>query len=187
MTKTLLYATPMMALLALLLTACAPATKLAVVSTTAPVSTSKVTPTLLASREAQVQSIEIQVLGIDPAHVNAVVRGNLTESCATLGESQVHYAANTFQITIYAASPTDRGCVQMSSPFQAAIPLDTHEMPSGTYTVVANGVSGVFTWPAEVATPTGSPTATAIATAAPISRACTDAAAFVADVTVPDN
>src|SRR5512135_1699302 len=65
-------------------------------------------------REVQVQSVEIQILDNDPLHVNAVVRGNLTESCAALSESRIQYAGNTFQITIYAVSPTDRGCAQVT-------------------------------------------------------------------------
>ena len=101
------------------------------------------------------QSVEIQVMKSDPLQVNAVVRGSLTESCATLGPSQVQYTSNTFRITVYAVSPTDRGCAQVTVPFETTIALDIRGLPAGTYTVTANGVSAVFTLQ------TSGPTATA--------------------------
>jgi len=61
-----------------------------------------------ASREAQVQIVEIQIMQENPLQVNAVVRGNLTESCATLDDSRVQYDSNTFRIAVYEVSPTDR-------------------------------------------------------------------------------
>lgn len=67
--------------------------------------------------------------------------------------------------------------------FETTIPLDTKELEAGNYTVTANGVSAVFTLPMDNPTPTPQPTA--IAT--PTSSACIDSAAFVADVTIPDN
>lgn len=152
-----------------------------------------------ASREAQVQSVEIQIMQANPLQVNAVVRGNLTESCATLGDSQVQYASNTFWIAVYAVSPTDRGCAQINTPFETTIALGTNNLPTGTYTVIANGVSEVFVLPIETAVPnttiptnavpTVFPTAmpTAFPTAAPNSAGCVDSAKFVSDVTIPDN
>ena len=141
-----------------------------------------------ASREAQVQSVEIQVLQASPPQVNAIVRGNLTESCATLGDSQVQYASNTFRITVYAVSPTDRGCVQVTTPFDTLIPLSTNGLPAGTYNVIVNGVSAVFTLPVETPIPsTATATPTALPSAVPTSSGCIDMAKFVADVTIPDN
>jgi len=63
------------------------------------------------SREAQVQNVEVQTSLSNRPQVSAIVRGNLTEPCATLGESQLQYASNTFQITVYVNSPADIGCV----------------------------------------------------------------------------
>src|SRR5215813_1226402 len=75
--------------------ACSPAASATLPPTVVP-STTPV-PTL-ASRQAQVQSVDVQLSQSNPPQVSAVVRGNLTESCAKLGESQVQYAAKTFQI-----------------------------------------------------------------------------------------
>lgn len=135
------------------------------------------------SREAQVQSVEIQTLQTDPTQINAVVHGNLTESCATLGESQVQCSLNTIRIAVYAVNRPDIGCVQTTTPFETTIPLNTKDLPDGTYTVIANGVSAVFTLP--TLDPTPSPAPTAIT--APTSSACVDSAMFISDVTIPDN
>ena len=137
-------------LIALVLTACAPAINPTLVPTLTP----EVIQTQTVGREAQVHSVEIQMTNTAPAQVSAVVCGHLTESCAVLGESQVEYASNTFRITVYALSPADRGCVQTTTPFETSIALDTSELPAGTYTVIANGVSAVFTLPDNSATPT---------------------------------
>jgi len=145
--------------------------------------TSQTVPTQITSREAQVQSVEIQTLPTDPLQINAVVHGNLTEACATLGESQVQYSSNTIGITVYAISRSDIGCLQVTTPFETTIPLNTSDLPNGTYTVIANGVSAVFSLPA--INPTASPEPTAIT--APTSSACVDSARFMSDVTIPDN
>src|SRR5512143_2432663 len=96
------------------------------------------------TREAQVQSVDIEVMNTNPPQVNAVVRGNLSESCATLAPSQVSYASNVFEVKVYAVSPTDRGCIQITTPFETTVALDTTDLPAGNYTVIANGVSAVF-------------------------------------------
>ncbi len=188
MQKNLWRILSLVGLVSLAINACIPVTRVVVYPTP------EATQAQTARREAQVQSVEIQVLSAAPAQINAVVRGNLTESCAVLGESQVTYASNTFQITLVAISPTDQGCVQIITPYETTVALNTSGLPAGTYTVNANGVSAVFTWPAaaatpNAATPTAPPTAipTALPTATLASQACIDSAAFVADVTIPDN
>ncbi len=140
-------------------------------------------------REAQVQSVDIQVMDTDPPQVNAVVRGNLSESCATLAPSQVSYASNVFEIKLYAVSPTDRGCAQVTTPFETTIALETTDLPAGNYTVTANGVSAVFALQTGTPVPTAAPTLapTVAPTTAPTSQGCIDRAAFVSDVTIPDN
>jgi hypothetical protein len=133
-----------------------------------------------ASREAQVQSVQLQVSSGEHPQVNAVVRGNLSESCAVLGQSEVQAAGNTFQIKVLAVSLADRGCAPAVTPFETTIPLNTAGLPAGTYTVIANGASAVFTVPPAVPTPTVVPPV------APAPQACTDRAAFIADVSIPD-
>jgi len=164
-------------------TSCASPVNMTVAPTAHTDPTPQATQLQLASREAQVQSIEIQTLQTAPLRINAVVHGNLTESCATLSESHVRYASNTFQITVYVVSPADIGCVQATTPFDATIPLDTKDLPAGNYTVIANGVSAVFSLP--MINPTPSPVPTIITV--PTSADCVDSARFMSDVTIPDN
>jgi hypothetical protein len=177
----LLQTIPLVILVMLSLVACVPAINPTIVSATVPASTPQGIQTQTASREAQVQSVEIQVMNNVPVQVNAVVRGNLTESCATLGESQVQYASNTFQITVYAISPTNIGCAQITTRFETTISLNTSGLTAGTYTVIANGVNTVFTLPVE------NPTPSLLPTVASTDVACTDSAKFLSDVTIPDN
>lgn len=129
------------------------------------------------------------MMNTDPTQVQANVRGVLTEACAKLGESQVQYTSNTFQITVYAVSRTDIGCAQVTTPFEITIPLDTKDLPAGSYTVIANGVSGGFNLPVESAIPSPRPTTSSnpAPTAIPGNMLCTDSARFVADVTIPDH
>ena len=167
-------------LLVFMLTACTPAAPVAVSPTVIPSVTTILQPV---SREAQVQSVEVHISQSHPLQVSAVVHGNLTESCASLEESQVQYVSNTFQITVYAKSSSDIGCAPVTTPFDTTIPLDTKDLPAGDYTVVANGVSALFTLQEEI--PTATPIPTVVM--APTSSVCSDSAAFIKDVTIPDN
>jgi len=129
-----------------ILTACAPVVPISNMAGGTPVNSTSA-PATQVSREVQVQSVEIRISNTTPVQVNAVITGNLTESCATLGESQMEYASSTFQITVYAKGPGDIGCAQVTTPFATTIPLNTKDLPAGSYTVIANGVSVVFTLP----------------------------------------
>ncbi len=140
--------TTLIGLLILILTACAPVASAVGFPTLAPASTPQPIPTQVSAREAHVQSVEIQIIQAGPVLVNAIVRGNLNESCATFGDTHVSYASNTFRIQIMMVSPTDRGCLQVTTPFEQSIALDTSDLTPGAYTVIANGVSTVFTLPA---------------------------------------
>ena len=178
--RELLKITLLIFVMALALIGCAPAAP----AISSPTAIPSLTPEIhTATSEAQVQRVEIQISNANPPQVNAVVSGNLTESCAVLGESQVQYASSVYQIAVYVVSPTDIGCAPVTTPFESTIPLNINGLPAGTYNVIANGVNAVFTLPVE--NPTPSPVPTAIV--APVNQNCTDSAAFVSDVTVPDN
>jgi hypothetical protein len=101
-------------------------------------------------REAQVQSVAVQYSMAEPVQAWAIVRGNLNESCATLAEPQVSYSSNTFQIKVLTSSPSDGDCIQVTTSFEQAIPLDITNLAQGNYTVIANGVTTAFTIPAVI-------------------------------------
>lgn len=172
-------------LMLLVLAACSPSTP------AIPAPASNPTATLgsqTAIREAQVQSVEIHATHTGSPQITAIVRGSFTEACASLGESQLNYASNTFKVAVYSKSRADIGCAQVITPFETVVPLDVKDLPAGNYTVTANGVSAVFTLPLENPTSTPQPAASQpAANPAPTGSACVDSAAFVADVTIPDN
>ena len=147
--KKVLQFTSLFVLYILVLTACIPVSSVIGIPTVAPASTPQESQSQTAVRDAQVQSVEVQFMQTDPVQVNAIVRGNLTESCATFGDTQMSYASNTFQIKLLTVSPTDRGCAQITTPYAQTISLNTTDLLPGTYTVIANGVSAVFTLPAD--------------------------------------
>lgn len=135
-------------LLSLVLTACAP---IFPVSGTAPTGVYSATPQpaspQIAITDAQVESVEIQVGQSDPNQVDAIVRGNLPDACTKMQSHQVSFKDGTFQIKLTVASSADKGCVHINSPYEQRIALDTANLSPGTYTVIANGVSAVFTIP----------------------------------------
>ncbi len=145
-------------------------------------------------RAVQVQSVNIQFLQGQPAGVAAVVRGNLADACAILQAPQVKFANNLFEITLMSESQPGAVCARSVTPFETNIALNTAGLPAGNYSVTVNGVGAVFTLAtgpdATVAPgPTAAPTATTVPTNVPAPTAvpCSDAAAFVTDVSVPDN
>ena len=136
------------ALLILVLAGCTPISSVHGIQTVPPGALPQDTQPSLSIHEAHVESVEIQTILSGPVQINAIVRGNLTESCEQLGDSIVSYASNAFKVNLMAVSPRDRGCLQVNTPFEQSITLDTADLNPGDYTVTANGVSTVFTLPA---------------------------------------
>jgi hypothetical protein len=112
-----------------------------------PASTPQEAQPSISIHKALVESVDVQIIQAGPVQVNAVVQGNLTESCEQLGDYAVDLKSNTFQISLFAVSPTDHGCLQVTTPFSQSIALDTTDLPPGDYTVIANGVSTFFNLP----------------------------------------
>ncbi len=177
------YALVSLILAGLLLTACSPAVSLGG-GLSAP--TDQPAPRT-APYLAQVHSVQVQVTEGTPQQVRALVRGTFSESCASLGDTQVQYSANTFHIAVYAVSPVDRGCAPASSPFETSVPLDLSGLTPGDYTVTANGITAAFTLKVAEPASTATPTPAAPPTPGTSGHSCTDAAAFITDVTIPDN
>ncbi len=145
--KKFLQFTILIILMIMALTACSPILRVAGLATVPPAATPQEVHLEPAVREAQVQSVEIQFTQTDPVQVYAIVRGNLTESCATFADTQLSYADTTFQIKLLTKSPSDRGCIQVTTPYEQKILLDITNLAPGTYTVTANGFSTGFNFP----------------------------------------
>lgn len=148
----------LVSLLILVMTACMPVTRVA--SFIEPTPAHQTAQTQTASREAQVESVDIEILKSDPVQINAVASVKLPDACTTLGDSQLHYASNTFQITLWAVSPTDRGCAQVITQVGSTYALNAIDLQPGTYTVTINSVSKVFTLTADDLTPDATPAVT---------------------------
>ncbi len=135
-------------LLVLLLTACTPVFS---VSGGAPVVIATVTPqpvvTQKTVQDAQVESVEIRARPGDASQVDAIVRGRLPDACTKLQDPQVGYQDGTFHIQLTTASPAGQGCIQVITPFEQTIALDTAQLSPGAYTVDANGISSTFSLP----------------------------------------
>ena len=140
-------------LMFIVLSACLPISHAAGIPTSVPAATPQESQPQTTVREAQVQSVEIQFTQTDPVQVYAIVRGNLTESCATFADTQLSYADTTFQIKILTKSPTDQGCIQAITPYEQKILLDVTNLTPGIYTVTANGFSTGFNFPIETEQP----------------------------------
>ena len=137
------------ALFFLVLTACIPISHAASVPTNIPATTPQALNPQPAVREAQVKSVEVQYSKTEPLLIWAIVRGNLSELCAALTDPQTSYADNIFKIKVLTLSPTDRGCIQITTPYEQAIALSTARLTPGVVTVIANGVSTTFDYPAD--------------------------------------
>jgi hypothetical protein len=140
-------------LLLMVLSACASVSNAMGIPTGVPATPTRAIQVPTAPQEAQVQSVEVQFSKIEPVQVWAIVRGNLNESCSTLTDPQISYATNTFQIKVLSTSPTDRGCIQITTPYEQTIALDTANLTPGTYSVITNGISTTFNFPAQIGRP----------------------------------
>jgi len=160
MLKKLLPSLSLLGLLILVMTACVPVTRVA--SFTDPTPAPQTAQPQTAVREAQVESVDIEILKSDPVQINAVASVKLPDACTTLGDSQLHYASNTFQITLWTVSPTDRGCAQVITHVGSTYALNAIDLQPGTYTVTVNRVSKVFTLTADDITPDATPAAYAL-------------------------
>lgn len=131
-----------------------------------------------------VESVDVQILESFPVQVTALARGTLPDACSSIASAAQARSGNSFNVTLTMNRPADATCAPSPTSFEHTIPLDVAGLPAGDYTVTVNGVSSGFTLSADnqpIATVTTAPVITVTA------GACTNKAAYVADVTIPDN
>lgn len=127
-------------ILAVLITACAPTT-----ATPMPPAIVTEAPVIPVTGVAVVQSVEVQMLGINPVHVNAVVRGQLPDAgCTSISTVDQMRDNNTFNITLTTTTDPLALCAQALTPFEEVVRLDTNNLPPAPYVVNANGVQQAF-------------------------------------------
>jgi uncharacterized protein YkwD len=188
-------------LLLVALTACAQNTESTSTPTVAPTTpptveptnTPKVepsqTPTLvpvqntIIAGQVVVDKIMIQKLEGDSGAFEAVVQGSLSNTCTVIDEVSVSRSADVFSINLKTSFTAIDGCEEKNVQFEETVPLDTQDLTPGTY-LVASGVVERF----EIEAPSSEGDQGAAVTATPVvPRDCQDVAAFVSDVTYPDN
>lgn len=111
--------------------------------------TSLTKPTGLSSN-ADVQTVEIQILESYPLQVNAIARGYLPDAgCTTISSVNQSREGNVFKVTIKTQNDPLALCAQMLTPFEQVIPLEVGSVLPGLYLVNVNGVETSFELPAQ--------------------------------------
>lgn len=127
--------------LALLLAACTSAT------TSAP-ETGELTATLAAPVPglARVLTLELAQLESMPVQVNALVGGELPDTCTAVDAitQGLDAANNRLWVKITTLHQPGAACKATVTRYAESLPLDVYGLPAGTYTVDVNGVTGTF-------------------------------------------
>jgi uncharacterized protein YraI len=108
-------------------------------------------PSIPVTGMASVGSAEIQIVSSDPLQINAILRGQLPDSgCTTISSVQQAREGNTFRMTLNTITTNDPAvsCLQVLTPFEQVVPLETGNLQPGQYVVNANGFEQSFEVPA---------------------------------------
>jgi inhibitor of cysteine peptidase len=103
--------------------------------------------------QADIESVEIQVLGTLPFPIQAIVRGTLADACTKVDSVKQEFRGATLILIFTTRRPIDEVCVQGVTPFEASVPLALEGLQSGVYTVTANGISATFELTPELVVP----------------------------------
>ncbi|HET9589778.1 MAG TPA: SH3 domain-containing protein [Anaerolineales bacterium] len=97
---------------------------------------------------ADVQSVEIQILESYPLQVNAIARGFLPDAgCTTISGTSQTRTGNTFTVTVTTKFDPQVVCAQVLTPFEHVIPLEVGSLLPARYIVRVNGVEASFELP----------------------------------------
>lgn len=101
-----------------------------------------------ALRPIEVSHVQIEVGVGSPIPVDAVISGTWPGLCAQLAQVSLTQGAFSFAYEVL-ATPEEEDCPpdMLGLPFLLRLPINTVELPEGTYTVTVNGVSGTFEMP----------------------------------------
>ena len=98
--------------------------------------------------QADVQSVEIQILESFPVQANAIARGQLPDAgCTTIAGVNQSRSGNTFTVTLTTKVDPNAMCSQVITPFEYVIPLDVSSLLPAQYIVNINGVETSFELP----------------------------------------
>lgn len=97
--------------------------------------------------DIQVDDVSIEIGVGSPIPVQAIVSANLPVGCGQLGEVRMHRDGKVFFVRLIAELPAQTDCSPAGLPLRLAIPLNTINLPDGTYEVNVNGTVGTFEMP----------------------------------------
>ncbi len=103
--------------------------------------------TPIVKNEIQVDDVSIDVGLGSPRPVTAVISANLPSTCAQLGEVQMHRAGSQYFVRLIAYVPAGADCNPDTLPMRIELPLNTINLPDGTYEVLVNGATTTFEMP----------------------------------------
>ncbi len=98
-------------------------------------------------RLAGVEEFDIVMLESEPVQLRVVVYGWMSDSCTTIRNFEQSREGATVRLRIITTRPADLMCVQMIKRFRETFPLETKDLPPGTYTLDVSGKTQVFTLP----------------------------------------
>ena len=94
--------------------------------------------------EAMIEAVDIRIQESFPVQVQAAVRGQLPDACAFVEATNVSVEGNTFYVSMTVARKPNMRCAQMLTPFEQIVPLETADLPAGTYNVQVGEVVAEF-------------------------------------------
>ena len=95
-------------------------------------------------RDAQVETVTVQLLESSPVKVVATVSGILGDGCTSIHEVTQSHSNTAFMIKVSTERPADAMCTQVVKSYTETVNLETKGLTAGTYIVSANGVTTTF-------------------------------------------
>ncbi len=94
--------------------------------------------------DVRVDDVKIETDSSTGATVTAVISANLPMTCAQLGEIRLHRDNNVFFVRLVAYIPVPADCSGETLPLLLRVPLNTADLPAGSYQVNVNGAESGF-------------------------------------------
>lgn len=98
-------------------------------------------------REIAVEDVNVQIGVGSPIPVDIFVSGSWPDLCSQLAKVNQNIEGFSIDISLL-ATPGKPDCPPdfLGIPFRIAIPINSVELPEGSYEVTVNGVSAAFEW-----------------------------------------
>jgi hypothetical protein len=101
-------------------------------------------------RPLTVTAATVEVGVGSPIPLEIVASGDWPDPCAQLAQVTSEIQGTDIRITLL-ATPANPSCPpdNVGVPFRIAVPLNTVELPHGTYNVLVNSTTESFVWPSQ--------------------------------------